>query len=68
MMKYVLMNEEIAVNREVISEENYFPKKDGEVIFKKDLLTIWQEKGNQIDFEYQELTTQEALNNIELWK
>ena len=67
-MKYVKMNEEMAVEKGVISETNYFPKKDGEVLFKKDLLTIWQEQGNQIDFEYQELSTAEALNIIESWE
>lgn len=66
-MKYVLMNEELAIERKVIPADHYFPQKDGEVIFKKDILTIFGQQGNQIDFEYEELETREALNTIKEW-
>ncbi|WP_158962601.1 hypothetical protein [Myroides fluvii] len=66
-MKYVIMNEELAIEKEVIPADHYFPQKEGEVIFKKDILTIYGQKGNQIDFEYEELETAQALNIIDSW-
>lgn len=66
-MKYVLMNEATAIERGVIPTDHYYPQKDGEVIFKKDILTIFGQQGNQIDFEYEELETREAINIIESW-
>lgn len=66
-MKYVIMNEELAIEKEVIPADHYFPQKEGEVIFKKDILTIFRQKGNQIDFEYEELETAQALNIIDSW-
>ncbi|WP_353119511.1 hypothetical protein [Myroides odoratus] len=66
-MKYVIMNEELAIEKEVIPADHYFPQKEGEVIFKKDMLTIYSQKGNQIDFEYEELETAQALNIIDSW-
>ena len=66
-MKYVIMNEELAIEKEVIPADHYFPQKEEEVIFKKDMLTIYSQKGNQIDFEYEELETAQALNIIDSW-
>ncbi|WP_060872868.1 hypothetical protein [Myroides odoratus] len=66
-MKYVIMNEELAIEKEVIPADHYFLQKEGEVIFKKDMLTIYSQKGNQIDFEYEELETAQALNIIDSW-
>lgn len=67
-MKYVIMNEELAIEKEVIPADHYFPQKEGEVIFKKDLLTIFEQKGNQVDFEFTELETPKALNMIDAWR
>ncbi|WP_413513266.1 hypothetical protein [Myroides odoratus] len=66
-MKCILMNEEIAITKGVIPEDHYFQKNEGQVIFKKDILTIYSEKGNQVDFEYEEMETPKALKIIDTW-
>ncbi|MDM1408050.1 hypothetical protein [Myroides sp. DF42-4-2] len=66
-MKYVLMQEATAIEKGVIPTGHYYPQKDGDVIFKKDILTIFGQQGNQVDFEYEELETREAIERIESW-
>lgn len=66
-MIYILMNEQEAIDKGVIPTDHYFPKGDENVIFKNDVLTVFKQKGNNIDFEYEELNTQTALKRIELW-
>lgn len=43
-MKYILMNEQEAIDKGVISAGHYFQKGDEKVIFKKDILTVFKEK------------------------
>lgn len=66
-MVYIEMNEQEAIGKGVITADHYFPKGDEKVIFKNDVLTVFKQKGNNIDFEYEELDTQTALKRIELW-
>lgn len=66
-MKCILMNEATAIEKGVIPEDHYFQKNESQVIFKKDILTIYSQKGNQIDFEYEEMETPKALKMIESW-
>lgn len=67
-MKYIIMKESIAVEKGVIPEDHYFPTQDNQVIFKKDMLTIYSQKEHHLDFEYKELETAQALNKIDTWK
>lgn len=67
-MKYVLMIEATAIEKEIIPEQHYYQKYKDHVIFKKDLLTIFEQKGNQVDFEFTELETPKALNMIDAWR
>lgn len=66
-MMYIEMNEQEAIGKGVIPADHYFPKGDEKVIFKNDVLTVFKQKGNHIDFEFEELNTQTALKTIERW-
>ena len=67
-MIYIIMKEAQALAKGIIPEDHYFPKNDEQVIFKKDLLTIYSQQGHSIDFEYEELETAQAINKIDTWK
>lgn len=66
-MKYIMMPEHLAINKKIIVENHPFKTGEEKVLFKQDVLTIWQNKGNAIDFEFQLLTTAQALNIIDTW-
>lgn len=66
-MIYILMDEQTAIERGVIPQAHYFQTGEGKVIFKKDILTVFTQKGNSVDFEIEELKTQQALNTIDAW-
>lgn len=66
-MKYILMNEARAIELGIITENHHFRKNEEFVLFKKDMLTIWEQNTGQKTNEYTELTTPEALKQTELW-
>lgn len=66
-MKYIMMPEQLAIDKNIIAENHSFKTGEEKVIFKQDILTIWTNQGNAIDFEFQLLTTAKALDIIDTW-
>lgn len=63
----VIMNEKSAVDLGIIPENHPYQNHEGIVIFKRDLLTIWEQNtGNKTD-EYTEISTPMALKTIDSW-
>lgn len=67
-MIYVLTKEDLMLKKGVIQSYHAYPKKGNDIIFKKDIITIWEMNGNKVDFEYEELDTEQALNTIDKWQ
>lgn len=67
-MYYVKMKEKDAVDNGVIPVVHFFQTNTGEVLFKKDVLTLYVAQGNKVDFEYVEITTAAAVKLIEGWQ
>ncbi|MVX36226.1 hypothetical protein [Myroides sp. LoEW2-1] len=65
-MNYIKINKQIAVEKGIIKENSFFPTNGTEVIFKKDILTIWEEN-NKVDFDFENIKPAEALKTIEEW-
>ncbi|MCP1997306.1 hypothetical protein [Flavobacterium sp. HSC-61S13] len=61
------MNEKLAVDLGIITQNHPYKKNDGTVIFKRDLLTIWQQNTGKKTTEYKEITTALALKKIDSW-
>lgn len=67
-MKYIAMNEALAIELDVIPENHPYKKSNGIVVFKEDLKTVWEHKNNQTLEDVEVLTVQEALQKTETWK
>ena len=68
-MNYILINEQLAIDLGIISENHFYRKGDGKVIFKSDILTIWEQNNNQKleENQYEIVDTNNALKQIEKW-
>lgn len=69
-MKYVIMNNSEAITSGLLSEDHPYKHSTGEdkVVFKKDLITIFIMNGNEFNYDYKELDTEQALNTIDGWQ
>ncbi|MDR2223816.1 MAG: hypothetical protein LBE34_13940 [Flavobacteriaceae bacterium] len=64
-MYYVIMNEEVAVEKGIITATHHFPTKKGQVLFKRDILSNYV--GSK-DFEFEEITTAQAVKTMDTWQ
>ncbi|MBW3519526.1 hypothetical protein [Flavobacterium sp. NKUCC04_CG] len=67
-MKYILMNEKLAIEKGIINAKHHFRKEGELVLFKRDILTFWEQQSGNTTDEFGELTTPEALKTTEKWK
>lgn len=60
---YVVLKEQTAIEKGIIKKNHFFKKtENGDVIFKKDIITIWLEnKDNYLDFPLEYIDTKTAL-------
>ena len=68
-MNYIIMNEQLAKDLGIIPENHFYQKGEGNVIFKMDILTIWEQNRNKKleDSQYIIIDTNKALKTIEKW-
>lgn len=68
-MNYIIINEQLAIDLGIISENHFYRKGDEKVIFKGDILIIWEQNNNQKleENQYEILNTNNALKQIEKW-
>jgi len=67
-MNYILINEQLAIDLGIISENHFYRTGDEKVIFKSDILTIWGQNNNKLEEnQYEIIDTNNALKQIEKW-
>ncbi|WP_291071650.1 hypothetical protein [Empedobacter sp. UBA5637] len=68
-MRYILINEQLAIELGIIEEKHYYRTGEKKVIFKEDILTVWKDYKNGIieDNQFEYIDTKKALKLIEKW-
>ena len=68
-MNYIIINEQLAIDLGIISESHFYRKGEEKVIFKGDILTIWEQNENKKleENQYEIIDTNNALKQIEKW-
>lgn len=68
-MRYILINEQLAIDLGIIEEKHYYRTSEKKVIFKEDILTVWKDykKGVIEDNQFEYIDTKKALKLIEKW-
>jgi len=67
-MNYIIINEQLAIDLGIISENHFYRKGDEKVIFKGDILTIWEQNNKKLEEnQYEIIDTNNALKQIEKW-
>ena len=68
-MRYILINEQLAIDLGIIEKKHYCRTGEKKVIFKEDILTVWKDykKGVIEDSQFEYIDTKTALKLIEKW-
>ena len=68
-MRYILINEQLAIDLGIIEEKHYYRTDEKKVIFKEDILTVWKDykKGVIEDNQFEYIDTKKTLKLIEKW-